>query len=160
MGHTAASWVRLLSPFRWLAAVGFLLSLAVHVVSIAGIALPNRAPVFALHVGVFVVWVPVVIATIRIPRGSNRRESFENALSGAPAWMSHGLQLLFLYALLNFALFALNAPEHPARASTPPSLVRGFSGHWLLFYAASFAVLYSVKRRPELSEKRDRDLPR
>src|SRR6185369_661707 len=96
LGHTSTHWVRFLLPFRWLAAAGFLLSLAVHVVSIAGIAFPSRVPVFALHVGVFVVWVPVVIATIRIPRGSNRRESFENALSGAPAWMSHGLQLLFL----------------------------------------------------------------
>ena len=32
--------------------------------------------------------------------------------------------------------------------SRPPIVVRGFSGHWMIFYAVAFAVLYSALRLP------------
>jgi len=36
----------------------------------------------------------------------------------------------------------------------PPSVVRGFSGHWMIFYGAAFAVLYSRIHAPELYRER------
>ena len=53
---------------------------------------------------------------------------------------------LFGYALLNFVLGMVDTPvRQDADESTPsPGNVRLFSGHWMLFYAAAFATLYSA----------------
>jgi hypothetical protein len=42
-----------LVPFMLLAALGFILSVAVHVASIAGIAIPGGQSVMLLHIGIF-----------------------------------------------------------------------------------------------------------
>jgi hypothetical protein len=69
--------------------------------------------------------------------------------------MRYALYVLFAYAVINFIFFASSAPQHTALGSTaPPSMIRGFSGHWMVFYAAAFTILYSRIRAPELFMKR------
>jgi hypothetical protein len=94
---------------------------------------PWGKSVFLLHVGIFVVWIPLVIFANRtMPRGSRR--NFEHLLAELPRWARFVLIGLLAYALLNFGYFLYCTREYP-RHGVPFFLqLRGFSGHWMMFY--------------------------
>lgn len=58
-----------------------------------------------------------------------------------------------------FTVFAMkmtntvNLPKSHGGAA-PPAVIRGFSGHWMAFYAAAFALLYSRVHAPEFHRER------
>lgn len=142
-------------PFMLLAGLGFILSLLVHLASLAGVSLPFGRAVFLLHLGLFVVWIPTVFAASRISKGAPRRDVWKVALSGCPRWLRVSIPAVFIYALINFVIFAAtNVSSKGKRNDTDPSVVRGFSGHWLVFYSAAFAVMYSIRNRPSLLQER------
>jgi hypothetical protein len=135
----------------FVAAVGFLLSVTAHVLSLFGVQIPGGNAVAGLHLGIFVVWIPAVLISARAARFANRWDALKLALAGCPRWMRYGLIALFAYAVVNFILFMGNAPNQThSESGWPPSVVRGFSGHWMVFYAAAFAILYSRFRAPWL----------
>lgn len=146
----------LLLPFMFLAAVGFVLSATAHLLALFGMEVPGGGYVWGLHIGIFVVWIPTVLVSMQTTRFATRRDVWNIALGGCPPWMRYGLYILFAYAILNFVLFIGTAPKHSAQlGSTPPSsVVRGFSGHWMVFYAGAFAVLYSRINAPQLYKPR------
>ena len=159
---------RILTPFLALSALGFIASAIVHILALAGLTLPIGDGVFVLHVGIFAVWFPAVIAAMRLGRGADRGgwlafgSSFDRwkaMLAGCPDWMRYALVVLFVYAFANFFLGMRNLPHgashkwvisSTSNAEAPALTVRLFSGHWLVFYGAAFAILYSAWRRPAL----------
>ena len=144
-----------LFPFMSLAACGFLLRVAAHVMALAGIAIPGGGLVWVLHIGIFVVWIPTVLVANRITGYSNRKDFWKTALIGCPVWMRRALYVVFGYAVFNFILFILSTSTHPKPTGTAPaSVIRGFSGHWMVFYGAAFATLYSVIHAPYLFHDR------
>jgi hypothetical protein len=143
----------LLYPFMLLAALGFILSVAAHLTALAGLEIPGGEDVWALHMGIFVVWIPTVLVSMRATRNSSRRDSWKVVLSGCPPWMRTALYVLLGYALLNFFLFVYRGASHiPGNHLSDE--VRGFSGHWMIFYAAAFATLYSAIHSPNLFRER------
>jgi hypothetical protein len=135
----------ILSPFIALAALGFVLSVAAHIAAITGSPIRFGNAVWALHVGIFIVWLPTVLVAYRLTRGASRKDFWKIAMVGCPKWMRTALYIIFGYAILNFVLFMATAPSHPPpQGDPPPEVVRGFSGHWMIFYGAAFAILYSA----------------
>ena len=134
-----------------LAAVGLLLSIAAHIASIVGLLPPGGNLVWSLHVGIFVVWFPAVMVAYRINRGRPQSEMWKNVLSGCPTWMRYVGYGLFGYAIANFVWFF--ATTAPAKTAAPISEIRGFSGHWMVFYGTAFAILLSAYRKPRLLMK-------
>lgn len=122
-----------------LAGVGFLLSLAVHLASLAGMSLFPREP-WLLPVGIFVVWPPTILCSSALARAFPRKDFWNAALRGCPKPMQYVLYGVFAYALLNFALF-LATTDEASRSSA--AMTRGVSGYLLVFYYAAFATLYS-----------------
>ncbi len=139
-----------------LAAVGLVLSVAAHAMSIAGIQIPGGGLVWALHMGIFVVWIPAVLVSLRSTRHASRKDYWKVVLAGRPVWMRRGLYVLFGYAVLNFVIFLATTANLPKShgGGALPSVVRGFSGHWMAFYAAAFAVLYSRVHAPDIYRER------
>lgn len=135
--------------FAALAGIGLVLSLAVHLSALAGDALFGNAA-FALHAGVFVVWIPTVIIARRTTRDFNSKDFWKAALRGCPAWMKWLTYGFFAYALVNFAYFLLTSAIASGHPSRPPqaAMLRGFSGHWMAFYSAAMSVVYSSTRIP------------
>ena len=126
------------------ALVGFTLSLLVHVAALWGIDASMQYPVVKLlHIGMFVVFIPFVLSCRKTlgpcPTAAEMR-------AVCPGWASaSGVALLF-YALLNFFTFAANEHGHlileitsSQYALARANVMRGFSGHWLLFYYWPFA---------------------
>jgi hypothetical protein len=141
----------LLIPFMVLAGIGFSISLAVHLLALSGHLPPGGEAVFALHIGVFVVWLPAVLVSIRLRQGSRSRFSWSQTLSGCPAWMRYAGMALFGYAFLNFFLAMGQQPPSRIHAKElSPEILRAFSGHWMLFYGMAFCILFSAFRKPWL----------
>jgi hypothetical protein len=124
------------------AGTGLVLSLAAHLLAYTGQQPGGNALFFALHVGIFPLWIPVVLIAQKITRGAPRKDFWRIAASGCPAWMKQMTYIFFGYAIVNFLLFILSAPSSSRGAGPPPPAVwRGFSGHWMAFYSAGLAIV-------------------
>jgi hypothetical protein len=152
-GTEPPPWVRRLPllPFVLLALSGLVLSIVVHGLTLFGVRMPGGGIVWWLHIGIFVIWVPAVLL-------SQKRHG-KDALDRTPPWMKRALGLLFAYAIGNFIYFIATAPRkgspEPRQDPAPPQVVRGFSGHWMIFYGAGFAMLWSAwKERREATLRR------
>ena len=134
-----------LYPFMILAAIGFLASLGFHFLALAGVPIPGAKTVWLLHFGIFVVWLPTIVVLRNNFHVPGSRDSWRRALAGCPPWMRVVVYIAFGYAFINFALFFFGTLGQPKPTSdVPPNVVRGFSGHWMFFYAAAFAALFSA----------------
>ena len=150
-----------------LALLGLMLSLVVHIAALLGIDVSAKFPlVWSLHIGIFVVFIPFVLLSRKDlgskPTMTRLRELF-------PGWVITLGAVIFVYALVNFLLFMLatqggspsiregkfilqdhgrlireiTAGEY---ASFKANEVRGFSGHWLVFYFVPFAYFMFHKK--------------
>lgn len=140
----------LIVPFMWLSALGFVLSAYAHVTSLFGSSLIWGESVWFLHIGAFVVWLPAVLVSQRVMRDASQRDFWTILLSGCPPWMHSAQKILIGYVVVNFLYFMVTSVSRPASATTDPSVIQGFSGHWLIFYGLAFCILYSVHQKPEL----------
>lgn len=142
-----------------IALVGFMISLLVHLLTYVGInAASFFPPIWLLHIGIFVVFIPFVLSTQSIQR-EHQRNALGVILKDVPLWAKLVLGFVFAYAMINFMLFiGLSEGGSPAiengryilqshgtfiRELTESEynwqqayITRGFSGHWLLFYLA------------------------
>jgi hypothetical protein len=148
------------------ALVGWLLAAATHAASLAGIDVAERIPaVWALHVGIFPVFAPVIFSARRL---LGPKPSLSQLRAVLPAWVMAAGVTVFVYAMVNFMLFLaaaqggtaasvngryvlqnhgevireLNDTEYTAFKANE---LRGFSGHWLLFYFVPFAYFFFAK---------------
>lgn len=135
----------LLYPFMWLAALGFIASTTVHVGAYLGIhILPEP---MLLGPGIFVVWLPAVLVSMRLVKDFKQKDFWKAALRGCPQWLRKGIPVLFAYAIINFVIFIINSPNsgrtqiHGVHSFAE---IRGFTGHFMIFYAMAFAILYSA----------------
>jgi hypothetical protein len=152
-----------------LALVGWIAAFCVHASTWFGIDVPALLPqVWLLHVGMFAVFVPMVL--VMQVRGER---DIDVALATVPAWVKPAGAILFAYVAANFAYFMyrsgdgspveelgryylkdhgrivreLSAAEY---AAARIAVLRGFSGHWLVFYFAP-AVYFLLRRRAAAS---------
>jgi len=138
-------WVR---PFLWMfiavSAVGLALSLWVHLGAVMGRRVAPEAYFWMLHVGIFVVWFPAVFVSQRLVGNVGRKDFWKVVLKGSPDWMRYLVYGFFGYAVVNFLFFMTKAPKGGSGANPPAVVWRGFSGHWMAFYSAALAILYSA----------------
>jgi len=146
----------LLLPLMAYAACGLILSLAVHLLSLFGLQVDGNALFFGLHVGIFPLWLAVVLIAIKLTNGMRLIgmtdmtgiRYWKVVFSGCPAWMRYMTYGFMIYALVNFVSFIIVAPTGKQIGGDPPAAVwRGFSGHWMVFYAVGLAILTTAYRR-------------
>jgi hypothetical protein len=133
-----------------LAGAGLLASMACHLMAWLKITPPLGKAVFMLHVGIFAVWFPLIILGNRMaPKGSRGVDSLIKEL---PKWVSTALGGLFAYALCNFAYFLYCTSSYPKHKVPFWLELRGFSGHWMIFYSVACAGFVAMMR---LSKKQE-----
>ncbi len=157
--------------FAALAAVGLVLSAAVHSSTFAGVDPVELVPrVWLLHLGIFLVFIPAIAVANRAK--PEKSQSLASQFPHAPRWLAWMTGLFFAYALVNFAVFMFLVREgSPTRREDGTYAItdhgrtvreisaeefhrrqgyvaRGFSGHWMLFYSASLLALVSRLRTP------------
>jgi hypothetical protein len=149
----------LIYPFLIASGVGLAVSIAAHFAALAGYSIIPGKKVFLLHIGIFAVWVPTIIVWNMMAREVKQKDMWKAVLRGCPQWMRYAGYVLFGYAILNFILFMVISPppkqiDKQNEEWAVPAGVRGFSGHWMMFYGMSFAVFYSALRVDELDRRR------
>jgi hypothetical protein len=131
------------------AAVGLVASVAVHFLGWLHMELPGEKSVVVLHIGFLLLWFPLVhYANKTIPKGG--RGNLDHLMAELPPWLRIAIGCLFAYALLNFVYFIFLARPHPKHGVPFYLVLRGFSGHWMLFYGmatAGFAALSRLSRK-------------
>jgi hypothetical protein len=138
-------WLKpFIGVFTFLAFIGLLLSIWVHIGALLG---REPSPAFwGLHVGVFIVFFPAIfVAQKRI--GTTRGKDFwKAATKGSPDGVRYMLYFFFAYAsLIGFLMFFKSPPGTVPPRDTAPDW-RGFSAIWMVFYCASFAILSAALR--------------
>jgi len=142
--NSIPDWIK---PFLWsfvcFSAVGLVLSLWVHLGAVMGRRVAPQSFFWMLHGGIFVVGFPTIFVAQRLVGRVNRKDFWKVVLKGSPDWMRYMVYGFFGYAIVNFLFFMTKAPS--GSGGNPPAVVwRAFSGHWMAFYSAALAVLYSA----------------
>jgi hypothetical protein len=140
-----------LKPLIGLAAAGLVASIVVHVCALLRIQNPFGNYAWGLHGGIFVVWIPAVLITTKATSDLSikRKDFWKVALSGCPSWMRSMVYGFFIYAVINFIFFIYRTAGRGHGPVDPSIEFRGFSGHWMAFYAAALALFYSATRQVE-----------
>ncbi|MEO2091992.1 MAG: hypothetical protein ABGY75_21265 [Gemmataceae bacterium] len=130
------------------AAVGLAASVVCHALGWLGVEPPGGKAAVGLHVGIFVVWIPLcLLANRTIPKGKEATEGNMNHLAAdLPRWAGAAMIGVFVYALVNFALFMWAAREFPRGKVPFPLELRGASGHWMMFYGWALCGMVSLRR--------------
>ena len=136
----------LLPFFIALSVVGLVLSLWVHLGALMGQRVAPESFFWILHIGIFVVWLPAVLVAQRLVGTINRKDFWKVVLKNSPDWMRYMVYAFGGYAVVNFLLFMVNAPNGGGGGNPPAAVWRGFSGHWMAFYSAALAILYNAMR--------------
>ncbi len=148
------SWLKpLVGFFAFLSLIGLLLSIWVHVGALLGRRVAPDYFFALLHVGIFVVFFPAILVAQKRVGSTNRKDFWKVVTKGSPDGLRYLLYFFFAYAFVNFFIFILQAPPGTVPKGQNPALEwRGFSGHWMVFYCASFVILssalYSSRQRP------------
>src|ERR1700675_2567644 len=108
---------------------------------------------WVLGVGIFIVLLPAVLVAQRFVGSTNRKDFWKVILKGSPDWMRYMVYSFGGYAMLDFLLFLAKAPTRGGGANPPAVVWRGFSGHWMAFYSAALAILYSAARTVDASPR-------
>ena len=108
---------------------------------------------WSLHVGAIVIWFPAVIAMIANFKGKIFKLDWKEAFilnpfkhrffKGCPRWMIILTSCLFIYGIINFAIFMGIEKNTGIESEDTAQMLRGFSGHWMIFYSAAMSILYS-----------------
>lgn len=138
--------------------------------------------VWILHVGAILIMFPAIIElkkTVPVRQVNGRllgtsRGFYTHVFKNAPRWLSIIVGLCFAYAIVNFILFITSQlgtaeiqggqyvlTSHGKILKTlteeefhhvKANMLRGFSGHWILFFAAAAAILYPFKKQEEIKD--------
>jgi hypothetical protein len=131
------------------AAIGLVLSLIMHLLSFAGFQSADIGGFFwALHAGLFPLWLPVGLAATKMTRRASDKDFWEATLSGCPAWMRYITYGIFAYALV--IMFLISIYMVIVGADAPGSGLLGlrvFSAVWMFFYGVGLATLTSAFRQ-------------
>lgn len=158
--------------FFYFATLGWILSLVVHLFSVAHIDVQDQYPfVPILHIGIFVAWLPAVLLLVKNKKKSGIQEEsanpitfFKDIFKETPVWLIIIAAGCFIYAFINFILYmnsmggvvdiiggqyVIHNHGNIIKELTEQEYhyyraeeLRGFSGHWLAFYGMAMAILY------------------
>jgi hypothetical protein len=129
----------ILTPFMYLAGFGLILSLSQHASTLFGLPSPMGAFSQFLNFGIFVIWMPAVLAASSLAKDFKQRDFWKAVLRACPKWMKYSTYFFFGYGVLNFILSVIINPL----AGGTPNPDRLSSGHLMAFYSAGMAILYS-----------------
>ncbi|MHC9511784.1 hypothetical protein [Kangiella sp. M94] len=125
--------------FMYLALAGFTVSFIIHICGYIGIGDLFGIHPIQLHSLLPVVYVPAILACIKLHYDRPKETILVSALQGCPQWMKTLLLVIFGYALFSF--IGLNLLEHNNIFTTDTYV--SASRPLLVFYYIAFAMLYS-----------------
>jgi hypothetical protein len=138
-------WAKpLLWPFLVLSGVGLGLSLWVHLGAVAGRRVAPEAFFSMLQVGIFVVWIPAALVSLKRIGYQREKNYWKLALRGSPESIRYMVYGFGGYAMVKLAIFFFQGPQGFSGEDHPTVVWRFISGFWMAFYSGALAILYSA----------------
>jgi hypothetical protein len=142
-------WAKLLLwPFLVLSGVGLGLSLWIHLGAVAGRRVAPEALFRMLQVGIFVVWIPAALVSIKRIGYRRGKNYWKLALRASPDWIRYVVYGFGGYAMVNLAIFFFHAPQGYGGEDHPAAVWRFMSGFWMALYSGALAILFSAAASP------------
>ena len=126
--------------------IGFLASVACHVLGWLRINPPGGKRVFALHVIILALWFVLIFSARNNNSSGQGRRTLGPMLETVPSWLRSGIFILFIYAIAHFAFFIFQTRGKRTDNFPLYVQVRGFSGHWMMFYAVATIGFFALYR--------------
>jgi len=144
-------WLVRVSPlFEALAIIGFVVSALVNVGTLSSRWSPPNY-FWVLHVGIFLVFFPAVFVAQKRVGSTNRKDFWKVVLKDAPDWMKYFLYAVFAYvAAIGIPPWIRALQQTPGTPRTGSGDWTLFSATWMVFYWASFAILYAAMKQERL----------
>ena len=157
----------------YIALLGSIIAITVHIFAVLGVDVADTLPfIWVLHIGIFVVWIPTILSLKEQQKENKEANAFTILTKDKPKWIIAVIIGIAIYTGLNFMLFMSKAIEGtPLEKNGVYSLhnrgthirditkeeyhlhganiLRGFSGHWILFYTVAAIALYKPKQEDE-----------
>ena len=136
-----------LLPLMYLALAGFIVSFCINVASVVGKAPASEdAPFFLLHVGIFVVFFPAVMAAKKMLGSTQGFYFWKRVLKDAPEGSRFLFYVILAYGwLIGLFAFFNGLPTEVQWPLSNRSAWLPFSAVWMIFYYASFIILLSAR---------------
>lgn len=168
-----------------LSAIGLVVSLVIHISLYFDINVQDL-PIspFILHIGVFIVFIPSLIFLLiennDKPDEDGRVNPLKTLYKESPKYLIGIVSILYIYAILNFILFMGTMEGGPSIRDGKYILsnhgniirelsfeeyqlyrrreVKGFSGHWMLFYSAALLLSNPFRKKKENLPAKEREI--
>jgi hypothetical protein len=126
-------------PLAMVALAGVLYSLWIHVNAVFGRKVVDQFVFFAMHVACIVLMFPATWL-----RNGKMYASWKQAVNTNTRWLQSPLYAFGAYAMFNFFYCMQFVPTKGSHGEElPESVIRMFSGHWMLFFFAAFVMLWT-----------------
>jgi hypothetical protein len=136
-------------PYKLLATIasaGFLSALICHVMALVGTEPPGGQRVMiVLHIGIFPLWFLLIISVNRT-KSTTGSASLNHLFAELPKWVRTLSGLVTAYAVVNFIYFLYQTSQYPKHQVPFLVQLRGFSGHWMIFYGISATGFLGLER--------------
>jgi hypothetical protein len=130
--------------------VGLLASITCHLMGWLDIELPQGTSLSLLHavmfISIFSLVIPLIILAERT-KPKTGRGNLDHLFALLPKWARIAAVVLLVYAVLNYVVIMISHHPWPGWRRLPVAVqLRGFSGHWMLFYAWALAGFVALRR--------------
>lgn len=139
-------------PLIVISVLCFLASLTVHILGWMQIVPPGGQTVMFLHVFIFVLFIPLFFL---LKRPEDKKTAIDEFLKQLPKWPLRLTQFLFFYAIAHFIFFIYQTSHYPKNGVPTYLQIRGFSGHWMVFYVICALGYAELRRRLIENNKAD-----
>jgi len=130
------------------AALGFVVSLGLHLLSLCRVSFRSPAFAIVLHGGIFLLGVPLTFVLMQRLGLDWHAKRMKALYSMCPGWMKDGRCVVVVYFLMNLAILLYRDPRgdlaRAHRYEIPPSVMAFATAGWMLGYYLLFEILYAL----------------
>ncbi len=158
--------------FFFIALFGALSAITVHISAMLGIDVADKSPfIWLLHVLIFMVWIPTIFSLKKEQEQNKEANAFTLLTKNKPKWLIGLIIAIAVYTGFNF-MFSMSNTEGTSKEENgiyslhnrgkhirniteeeyhlhEANVLRGFSGHWILFYTVATIALYKGESKEE-----------
>ncbi len=168
-----------------LSAIGLFLSLLVHIPLFIGLNTQDSfINPFILHAGIFIVFIPSLFIFLTENKEKTDKEGRVNPMKTlydeSPKLLLGIVSIMYFYAIINFVIFIMTMNGSPSNHDGKYILnshgtiikelsyeeykyyrrleIKGFSGHWMLFYAAALLLSNPFRKNKKILPTKEHEI--
>ena len=141
-----------------ISAMGFVLSLAIHLLVAFDLYLVPNMIIMILTAGILLVWLQSSKNLKVMHKSHPDQHPWKTVFNLCPDWAKYLLYFFIVYAILNFTLtLSFGSGDEYVNFDVSQSKLRGISGFWMAFYALGliFGYVLNIHLKNSINESNE-----